>query len=115
MKSFIDEDPRLAIVIEIPSGKVNHNRHGGAGSGLSVYGFAVGMLYQAIVTAHPLGAEFVAGVLESKWIGGHTKDKRRRVARTYQPGYDQAKDRGGDEADAICLAVWYARQQGEEQ
>lgn len=102
----------LAIVIEVPSGRVHTARHGGGGAGLSVYGFAAGVAAQACVQARDRLAPDspIYGVTAERWTGGHGKDKRQRVAARRCPWYSAALDPGGDEADAICLADWFARE-----
>ena len=100
---------RIIVVIEISSGKVNQARHGGGGVGLATYGDAVG----SIRTAVRLKGYSTAEIPENLWTGGHSKDKRKRVAKTHCPSYDATKDAGGDIADAICLALWYARKHPE--
>lgn len=101
----------LFTVVEVPSGKVHAGRHGGGGSGLSVYGFAAGLLVGALVQARAAGifSGPIFGVTAERWTGGHGKAKRQRVAARRCAWYDAAKDPGGDEADAICLADWFSR------
>jgi Holliday junction resolvasome RuvABC endonuclease subunit len=95
----------IQVVIEISSGKVNKNRHGGGGAGLATYGDAVG----SIRTALRLKGYATHEIPENKWTGGHSKDKRKRVAKTIFPLYEPLKDKDGDIADAICLAYWFIR------
>lgn len=95
-----------SCVIEIPSGKVNHARNQGGGSGLSVYGFAVGMIYAAVVEADGVSS---AAYTAEQWTRGITKEKRKRIAARYYPAYLGMKDAGGDIADAISLGVWFLK------
>lgn len=95
----------LVVVVEVTSGKVNRNRHGGGGAGLAIYGDAVG----SIRTACRLNPQVdrVVQIFENEWIGGHGKAKRRRVAKANYGLYDASEDRGADLADAIALGVWW--------
>lgn len=95
------------VVIEIPSGKVNPKRHGGGGSGLSVYGYAVGTIQRMCkVVCATLGGRLVR-VTGERWTGGHTKVKRRVVAEKVWPRLRQMKDKGMDISDAIALGQWW--------
>jgi len=90
------------VLIEVPSGAVNHGRNRGGGAGLSVYGFAAGVVWSA------LSDLFDAVVpIKETWTGGFTKAKRQSVAARHASGYDPKQDKGGDAADAICMAIWY--------
>lgn len=93
---------KRVCVVEIPGGRV-HAGHSGGGSGLAVYGFAAGVAW--CVAA--IWAPRVEAVTPERWCGGHSKEKRRRVAVKAAPWYDPAKDRGCDESDAIALGVWW--------
>lgn len=95
-------------VIEITSGKVNRQRHGG-GAGLGVYGMAVGYLIRSLESSGCDAGARIVPVEENLWTGGHSKEKRRRVAARLFPAYDPNKDRTADLADAICLAYWHSR------
>jgi hypothetical protein len=88
--------------IEVPSGRVNRARHGGGGSGLSVYGFAAGACYNFLRYNPNVGT--IHAVKEG-WTGSQPKSKRKSVAMKSHPEYDPEKDKGGDVADAICLAA----------
>lgn len=95
------------IVIEIPSGKVNEARHRGRGSGLSVYGFAVGHVRECCRQwVRSFGGELIS-IMETEWTGGHGKDKRRLVAGRVWPELEKISDPGADIADAIALAEWW--------
>jgi hypothetical protein len=97
-----------AVLIEIPSGRVNHARNRGGGSGLSIYGFAAGAIWWA--ASHNCATVYAT---DESWTGGFSKDKRKAVAQKAVPGYRPAEDRGGDIADAICLAIWFHHLKGE--
>jgi Holliday junction resolvasome RuvABC endonuclease subunit len=92
-----------SAIVEVPSGKVHAGRNRGGGSGLSVYGEAVG----AIRTALRLMGLVMHSVTAERWTGGHSKVKRRRVALKEYPALDGMTDGGGDISDAIALGVWY--------
>lgn len=94
------------IVIEVPSGKVGLRAHGGGGSGLAVYGFATGAIWQVCRTR----IEKTQAVTEA-WTGGHSKERRRKVALKVYPGLANMKDPGYDISDATALGVWYMEQQ----
>ena len=47
LRQLLGELDPETILIEITSGKVGRNRHGGSGAGLGVYGMAVGAIWQA--------------------------------------------------------------------
>lgn len=94
-----------AVVIEVPSGHVGRNRHGGSGAGLSLYGLAVGY---TIGHAQRLGPIHL--VTENDWTGSTPKDQRTAIIRATVPAYRQRhadKDAGGDIADAIGLGQWW--------
>ena len=95
-----------SIIIEIPSGHVNHSRNKGSGAGLSIYGFAVGAIWQWLRYGY---GEQVHCVPESEWIGprNRLKERRKQLAAMYYPEYRKLKDAGGDIADAICLGQWW--------
>lgn len=99
------------VVVEDTSGKVARRHGAGGGAGLAVYGKAVGYLARvADVWAELLPSQrSVELVLENEWTAGERKEARvRRVALEY-PGYDPAKDPGGDVGDAIALAAYWQR------
>lgn len=93
------------VVIEVPSGHVGRNRHGGGGAGLSLYGLAVG--YVIGITAE-LGPP--ALVRENEWTNSVPKKTRTLVIERTVPGYQSIPDPGGDIADAIGLGQWWLRQ-----
>ncbi len=95
----------LTIVIEITSGKVNRNRHGGGGAGLAVYGMAVGMIVQACSKWVPL--DRLHTPTENEWTGSTSKAKRIRIAQAEYPDNDAKADPGADMADAIAMCAWW--------
>lgn len=98
-----------AVVVEDTSGKVAaHGRARGMnGAGLAVHGKAVGEFRRACIMI--FGADCVTCVMENEWTQQVSKAHRaQRVAAVYRSqGYDPAKDKGGDTADAIGLGVWW--------
>lgn len=95
----------LVGVVEVPSGRVNRNRHQGGGSGLSTYGFAAGAVYNTMRLSGNCSRILV---IDEGWTGSHGKDKRIAVAMKAAPDYNPKDDRGADIADAICMAVFLA-------
>jgi len=92
------------IVVEDTSGKVGHNRHGGGGAGLAIYGKAIGYM-TAVANASGFP---VAMVKENDWTRGTPKAIRTARVKQWVRNYDESKDPGGDMADAIGLGKWYA-------
>lgn len=96
-----------AIVIEWTSGHVGGRRHHGHGSGLAIYGVALGSLWQtAVGWAQGLGIEVIR-ILENTWTRGIPKVERSARVRMLYPSYNPAADPGGDLADAVGIAVFY--------
>lgn len=95
------------VVIEIPSGKVNPKRHGGGGSGLSVYGYAVGTIQRMCKSVCSMWLGRVVRITAERWTGGHTKLKRKAVAERTWPQLKQMVDKGMDISDAIALGKWW--------
>lgn len=97
------------VVVEIPSGLVGA-RHRGGGSGLTVYGMAVGAIWYACELAAPGD---VTAVTETRWTRGETKSVRRQWIAAQFPEYAEmaARDTGGDVSDAIGLALWWFQNQ----
>lgn len=97
------------VVIEMPSKHVNRGRHGGSGAGLAVYGMAVGFVWGR-VQSWGLGSN-VDLVDPETWTHGRAKAMRILRVQAELPGYDPAKDKGGDCADAVCLMWWWFQEQ----
>ncbi len=95
--------PPMTIVVEVPSGHVNHGRHKGSGAGLSVYGMAVGYLLGRLAS---LDVD-VRIILENDWTRGIPKGERQASVAARYASYDPAKDPGGDVSDAIGLGEWW--------
>jgi len=92
------------IVIELPSYR-KMARHRGNGSGLALYGFLVGSVWQM--------CELISGrvrcVTSDKWTGGRSKEKRRKNACRYYKHLSKIKDPGFDVSDAVSLAIWWCQ------
>ncbi len=101
--------PRMIVIVEVPSGRVNHGRHKGSGAGLSIYGVAVGYLLGRLAN---LDVD-VRMILENEWTRGIPKDKRRESVAARHGSYRaiQDKDPGGDISDAIALGEWWIMEQ----
>lgn len=107
--NLLDEVKPDHVIIEVPDGKVGYG-HAGGGSGLSVYGQAVGFVC-AVAYLHP--GKFEIFWIEVKhWARGSKKEKRPGRALLLYQGYRAfvaaRSDGGGDVADAICLLDWWA-------
>jgi hypothetical protein len=111
------------IVVEWTTGHVIRSRHGGGGSGLSIYGMVVGALWRESVwwaRTLPPGQERpqIVTVPENTWTGGRPKMRKggqRFVSRVdivagLFPQYRPQEDPGGDIADAIGLNLWWQRE-----
>jgi hypothetical protein len=88
------------IVIEGPAKHV-HGRLRGQGYGLAIYGMSVGHLYAVLsMKIEPL--------LVPSDVWTRKRKKQPRVALTHaEYKIDPDTDKGGDCADAICLAEYY--------
>ena len=126
LELLAEHEPRT-IVIEDTSGKVIRSRHGGGGAGLSIYGKAVGALWQVcafwnhirLLRCEWSGQEYepsrVVLIPENEWtrrrpkqIKGPTKRLSRvDIISNLYPEYDRKKDPGGDIADAIGLGLFH--------
>lgn len=96
------------IVIETTSGKVG-KRHKGGGTGLSLYGVAVGgmaMYMQCLLDVFSLtGCQFrLHLVLENLWTGGVPKAKRHAATLAE---FGLPKKTTDHETDAIGLVAWW--------
>lgn len=101
------------LVIELPSPHV-FSRHGGGGKGLTVYGFAVGLLVGPCLRAAELQrVGCLIGVAPENWTGGRKKTESRAEVLATFPSVAAtllAKDGGGDISDAIALGLWFQRE-----
>ena len=90
------------IIIEVPSGKIHR---GMKGSGLSIYGAAVGA-----IDSECTRAAFTVPVTPLDWARHFPKARRPVKAVMLWPGYAAiaSKDRGKDIADAVCLLDYFA-------
>lgn len=96
----------IEVVIEIPSGRVTARNTGG-GSGLSVYGFCVGVIYDRF--AMLFGNDCMHAPSEAVWTGSRSKKARKKIALEHFGALDKMKDPGMDISDAVALAVWWAQ------
>jgi hypothetical protein len=105
------------IVIEITSGKVGRKRHTGCGSGLAVYGMAVGSLWQICEAwrfSLPIEQQFDVKILlirENDWTRQVPKEDRNAAIAAMFTEYKIQDDPGGDVADAIGLGLWFLHEQ----
>jgi hypothetical protein len=104
------------VIIEITSGKVGLNRHKGSGSGLSIYGMAVGYLWAVTdcwlrqLPAEQQGQTQIVPIRENLWCRGISKADRIAAVACEFPEYNPADDPGGDLADAVSLGQWYLKE-----
>lgn len=108
VRELLEGLPDAVVGVEISSGKVARRIKGRAvGSGLPVYGMAVGAV--AIAAAWSPAPSWVLGVLENVWTCGKPKAGRLELLRLQFPAYREfAADGGdadGDAGDALGLAV----------
>lgn len=115
LRDLLAELRPAVILIEWTTGKVGRRRHHGHGSGLAVYGAAVGsmvMICRQYVHEPANAGALLVPIAENVWTRGVTKHRRQMaVADEYKDRYDLAADPGGDVADAIGLVRWWQRQQ----
>ncbi|MFA5430655.1 MAG: hypothetical protein WC329_05815 [Candidatus Omnitrophota bacterium] len=91
--------------IEIPAVHT-HGRIAKA-QGQAIYGMAVGII---IGCAYGIGwPEYTLLFLDPSWKNRQPKEAFAVKAKVYKPNYDRMKDKGFDEADAICLAHYAAQ------
>lgn len=109
---LIDVKP-VAIVIEMPSYHVNHNRNKGGGAGLGIYGFAAGAIWQHMYQwvmwfgfPGTEGCQLIT-VKPELWTKGKKKKDRTDIIAALYPMYNRKNDKGGDVADAIGLGEWW--------
>jgi hypothetical protein len=96
-------------VIELPSARGAAGRKGRSkGHGLTVYGFAAGMIWSAVraVLADPDAVEYVDA---DEWTKGWTKEQRRSVVAATYPRWRDAimAEKGADMVDAIALGLYW--------
>ena len=99
------------VLIEWDSGHVNRKRHKGGGAGLATHGAVTAALWREAVhwARGRQGAEVVP-VDENLWTRGVPKDVRALAVAAEYVTYPQESDIGCNIADAIGLAVWWARE-----
>jgi len=94
------------VVIEWTAGKINKSRHKGGGSGISIYGIAIGALWRTALHTHS-DREKVIIIAENVWTKGIPKAKRMANIGLIYPQYNPDLDTGGDVADAIGLGRFF--------
>lgn len=115
LRELLDEYVPGIILLEWVSGHVGRRRHRGAGAYLSVYGVAVGAIWQTVLSwRRSLSAEQqsrieVVLIDEVRWTGQVNKLDRALVIADMFPRYKIKTDPGQDLADAIGLCVYYIR------
>jgi hypothetical protein len=92
----------VIALIEVPTGRVHGDRHGGHGAGLSIYGMAVGAVLQ-LLRMNSVVDQVVC--MTTQWTGGFSKDKRLILAKKIMPSFDWATDKGFDVADAAAMVA----------
>jgi len=99
------EEPDV-VVLEWTTGKVGKNRHKGGGSGLAIYGIAIGAIWQTI--RQIMNTRDIV-LIDESWTRGKPKEKRLAELELTCPAYKRKDDKGGDMGDAILLAQYYAK------
>ena len=101
----LDEWQPGKVLVEMPSAHAAGRLQGRA-TGLAIYGFAAGAMWRA---CHAVTDTEVVDA--QVWTRGVSKLKRQQLICMAFPQYDSEKDKGGDIADAIGLAVWWFSRQ----
>ncbi len=114
--ALLTEMRPAVILIEVSMS--SHGRAGAAGARtLHVYGMAVGYLW-ALCQVHEVmaaagGATVRVELVDANdWTRGIQKRRRTAYVAGTVKGYDAARDGGGDAADAIGMARWWAAGRG---
>ena len=101
------EEPDI-VVLEWTTGKVGKNRHKGGGSGLAIYGIAIGAIWQTI--RQIMNTRNIV-LIDESWTRGIKKKDRLADLELSCSAYDRSKDAAtGDMGDAICLAQYYLQE-----
>jgi len=109
VEKLLDEHKPKVVVLEWTTGKVGRNRHKGGGSGLAIYGIAIGAIW--IVARLRDGVALPETVLiDESWTKGVKKKKRLEDLELTCPAYKRKLDPGGDMGDAICLGEYYLKE-----
>lgn len=95
------------IVIEVPSARVYGGR---PGSGLTLYGQAVGVIYATLL--HSLPQTDLISVKADVWTRQLKKQHRLLCVKSDFPAYARMRDAAGDIGDAIALGQWWFRERG---
>jgi Holliday junction resolvasome RuvABC endonuclease subunit len=111
LEALLDAFRPQMILVEWNSSHVNVNRHKGGGAGLASHGaVCCGLWRDAVYWARRHGAKVVP-VNESTWTRGVPKKQRALVVAQEYPDYQIERDPGGDIADSIALAAWWAKEE----
>jgi len=100
------------VLVEMPLDK-QYTRHAARESGLAVWAGAAWALWMVCIQWSALarvtgwGRVDVHSVSNTLWTRRWPKEHRVDVAKVWFKGYDPAKDKGANIADAICLARWW--------
>ena len=99
------------VVLEWTTGKVGTKRHKGGGSGLAIYGIAIGAIWQTIWEWSGGGSSPKISLIDESWTKGKPKAKRLAELELSFKSYHRKDDKGGDMGDAILLAQYYTTRQ----
>ncbi|MDZ4250356.1 MAG: hypothetical protein U0990_09735 [Candidatus Nanopelagicales bacterium] len=104
--AIAEHSPEL-VLVEAPSGKVAR-RLAGHGAGLSLYGFAVGVVAGAAMSSANPDCDVLL-IDEPLWTRNQRKTTRRASVELSVPTYCEIRDQdsGMDIADAIGLGLWF--------
>ena len=111
---LLDEQNPDVIVLEWTTGKVNKGRHKGGGSGLPIYGIAIGAIWMKMLCWCDdcgLDPKTEVVLIDESWTKRVSKKKRLDALELSCPAYHRKDDKGGDMGDAILLAQYYTTRQ----
>ena len=110
--TLIQHKPSVAV-IEMPSGHVHRRLQDVNVSGLSVYGWAAGVLWWTLFHTTDTDLCDLRDPDQNQWTNGVKKPVRRAEIAFMFPQYAKVikLDSGCDVADAIGLGQWWYRQQ----
>ncbi len=120
LRNVLHDHVPAYIIVEVPTGK-QQTRNPERKSGFPVWAMAAGALWMVCeewaadreVRYALQGPRPQVVPVSNEWTRGQGKKPHRKImAHTMHPAYDPATDKGGDIADAICLAEWWWRRCG---
>ena len=95
------------IIIEMPL-TLQFTRHAERKSGMAIWAGAAWALWMVCYDwANCQQGVDVIPISNTVWTSGSTKDGRQQMVAAMFVTYDPAKDKGGDESDAIAMNLWY--------